>query len=34
MRLKWGRKEDNEWSWWSLFVMLAVMIIIVILKVR
>ena len=33
MKLRWGKKEDNDWAWWALFGMLAVMMVAFILKV-
>lgn len=33
MKLKWGKKEDNELGWWAMFVVLAVMVVCFILKV-
>lgn len=33
MKLRWGKKEDNDLGWWALFAMLAVMVIMFVLKV-
>jgi len=33
MKLRWGKKDDNDLGWWALFVMLAVMMVMFILKV-
>lgn len=31
--MRWGKKEDNDLSWWAMFVVLVVMVICFILKV-
>lgn len=33
MKLRWGKKEDNELGWWGLFVVLIVMVIAIVFKV-
>lgn len=34
MKQRWGKIEESDWSWWAVFVMLAVMVVMVIFKVR
>ncbi len=33
MKIKWGKRKNNELGWWALFVVLIVMVICFILKV-
>ena len=33
MKLRWGKREDNDLAWWGLFVVLIIMVIAVVFKV-